>query len=538
MDLEKPIHLDCTLRDGGYYNSWDFSEELISEYLSAMEAIKVDYVELGFRSFYSVGFKGACAYTTDDFLERLDIPKSIKIAVMVDVSDLLRNKGSKESCLGKVFKTASDSRVHLVRLATHALDLEEALVIGAWLKSKGYEVALNLMQISEFSLDDISRYSSLVAESEAIDVLYFADSMGSMRPARVEEIVYAIREAWRGAIGIHTHDNLGLALENTLRAVNRGVVWVDSTVTGMGRGPGNAKTELLSQELAEISSNAIDLTKLLVLIKNHFEPLQKTYQWGTNIYYYLSGKHKIHPSYIQQMLSDTSYDQEDILSVIEHLKTKGGRSFSLSRLDSARSFYNEEALGSWSPETVLKNKDVLLLGSGPGVSNHRKQLEHFIQKRRPVVLALNTQSPFSKKLIDFRLACHPTRLIADSGEYAALNEPLITPVSMLPKNIQKSLVDCETLDFGLSVKPGKFQVDRTHCVIPSSLVVAYALAIISSGNARQVFMAGFDGFGADDPRTREMQNILAAYGVSEKAVPLISITPTRYQMKVKSIYSL
>ena len=57
MDLEKPIHLDCTLRDGGYYNSWDFSEELINEYLSAMEAIKVDYVELGFEALTTLGLK-------------------------------------------------------------------------------------------------------------------------------------------------------------------------------------------------------------------------------------------------------------------------------------------------------------------------------------------------------------------------------------------------------------------------------------------------------------------------------------------------
>ena len=255
--------------------------------------------------------------------------------------------------------------------------------IGVWLKKNGYVVALNLMQISEFSTDDISKYASMVAVSEAIDVLYFADSMGSMGPARVIEIVVAIREARKSAIGIRPHDNLGLAMENTLRAINQGVVWVDSTVTGMGRGPGNAKTELLSLELAEMSAIAIDLTKLLVLIKNHFEPLQKTYRWGTNIYYYLSGKYKIHPSYIQQMLSDTSYDQEDILSVIEHLKTKGGRNFSLSRLDSARNFYHQQASGNWSPETVLRNKDVHAFGRWPGVSDHRKQLEDFIRRRRP-----------------------------------------------------------------------------------------------------------------------------------------------------------
>jgi 4-hydroxy 2-oxovalerate aldolase len=66
--------IDCTLRDGGYYNNWDFSRELIVEYLTAMEAVSVNYVELGFRSFDAVGFLGACAYTTDRFINNLPIP--------------------------------------------------------------------------------------------------------------------------------------------------------------------------------------------------------------------------------------------------------------------------------------------------------------------------------------------------------------------------------------------------------------------------------------------------------------------------------
>jgi len=41
--------LDCTLRDGGYYNSWNFPIELIQDYLDAMVSIKADFVEIGFR---------------------------------------------------------------------------------------------------------------------------------------------------------------------------------------------------------------------------------------------------------------------------------------------------------------------------------------------------------------------------------------------------------------------------------------------------------------------------------------------------------
>ena len=61
--------LDCTLRDGGYYNNWDFPKDLIDEYLKAMSAAKIEYVELGFRFFKKDIYLGPCAYTTSSFLE-------------------------------------------------------------------------------------------------------------------------------------------------------------------------------------------------------------------------------------------------------------------------------------------------------------------------------------------------------------------------------------------------------------------------------------------------------------------------------------
>jgi len=78
------IGLDCTLRDGGYYNAWDFSQGLIDDYLLAMKAAQVDVVKLDFRFLKNEGFKGACAYTTGDFFESLTIPSGLKVAVMLN----------------------------------------------------------------------------------------------------------------------------------------------------------------------------------------------------------------------------------------------------------------------------------------------------------------------------------------------------------------------------------------------------------------------------------------------------------------------
>ena len=92
-----PILLDCTFRDGGYYNAWDFSPELIDRYLVAMKAAGVDYVELGFRFLQNNGFKGPCAYTTDDFIRTLNIPEGLGVGVMMNGADLLTDYGFEET---------------------------------------------------------------------------------------------------------------------------------------------------------------------------------------------------------------------------------------------------------------------------------------------------------------------------------------------------------------------------------------------------------------------------------------------------------
>jgi 4-hydroxy 2-oxovalerate aldolase len=531
------VFLDCTLRDGGYYNSWDFSEKLVSEYLVAIGESGVDVVELGLRSRKPGGFKGMFAFCPEEYLVALPIPKHLRVGVMVNAAELLESDGV-ESTLGELFPVhAAQSRVDLVRVACHLHEVPKVLSGVSWLKNKGYQVGINLMQIAGQPRKGIVDLARMIAETP-VDVLYFADSLGSMSPDTVAETIKCLREGWNGPIGIHTHDNMGVALQNTLRAIGEGATWLDSTVTGMGRGPGNAKTEELAIEIAERRSDSRTLVPIFHLASNRFLPLQRKYGWGTNPYYYLAGKYGIHPTYIQEMLNDSRYDEADVLAVIENLRRVGGRKFSANTLDAARSFYQGEGKGEWNPAKSFAERDVLILGSGPGVREHSSALETFIRRHRPVVVALNTQSAVSEGLIDYRVACHPVRLMADARKHSESKQPVIMPYSMLPSDVRTSYDPERILDFGLSVEFGRFTFGETSCVLPSPLVAAYALAVASSGGASRVLMAGFDGYGADDPRSEEMQAIFVNYEKSSGACPILAITPTRYKMPLTSIYLL
>ena len=52
-----------------------------------------------------------------------------------------------------------------------------------------------------------------------------------------------MKSSFMGDIGIHAHNNLGLAFINSVSAIEAGATWVDGTLTGMSRGPGNTLTE-------------------------------------------------------------------------------------------------------------------------------------------------------------------------------------------------------------------------------------------------------------------------------------------------------
>jgi 4-hydroxy 2-oxovalerate aldolase len=543
MIIENKVKLlDCTLRDGGYYNNWDFSSSLIKDYLEAMVSIQADYVEIGFRFICNNDFKGGCAFSTDSYINSLNIPHALKnkIGVMVNGSDILsqgNSKGDIYNVLEKLFASKKQSPVSLVRIACHINEFERCLSAALWLKNQGYKVGFNLMQIHNVNEEKIAELLKL-ANTHSIDVLYFADSMGSLNTQQITAIINTFKNNWSGAIGIHAHDSMGNAVKNSMQAVHDGVSWVDCTVTGMGRGPGNAQTEYLSIELESYRKLNTSKTKLLKLIRNHFRSLKERYGWGVNPYYYLAGKYNIHPTYIQKMITDSRYNEEDIVSVIDYLKERGGGTFNPNVLETAQHFYSHKTKGIWEPEKVIKNNNVLIIGAGPGTTRHRVAIESYIKEHSPFVIALNTQKSISEDLINVRAACHPVRVLADCNEYLDLPQPLIVPASMLPNNVKQKFKQEKLFDFDIAIDENGFTFNTSNCTLPNLLVLSYALAIATSGKAKKILLAGFDGFNKDDPRRKEIDNVFNLYKQSNNSIDFFSITETCYEIPTKSIYGM
>jgi 4-hydroxy 2-oxovalerate aldolase len=530
--------LDCTLRDGGYYNNWDFEPELVAKYLESIAQTGIQVVELGFRSFPRAGFHGPYAYSGEPFLNELEISPSLRIAVMVDAKTLLGNSKGADAAVGQLFTESKNSKVSLVRVAAHFSQIPACGPIVEALKKRGYSVGLNMMQAGGRSRSDIESAARTIAQWGAVDVLYFADSMGNMDAGDIRGVVTAIRSAWQGDVGFHAHNNMGKANANCIEAIRSGVTWIDSTVTGMGRGAGNAQTEILLNDLVHENLGEFQAEPLYELALAHFAPLQKKMGWGANFAYHYSAIHGIHPSYAQELLSDQRYSSSDVVSALKFLSQSDSASFDSDLVQKAFDENDDyEIAGTWNAENWCKGEEILIIGAGPSTRKYAAAIEQFIALRNIKGLSLNFHKEFAPETLFGYAAVDARRLALDVKRYDPINKPMFLPTRIIPPDLAGALNQLDVRDYDVKVVPGRFRVHATGCEIPRRLTVAYAIALCVIGGASRVYLVGFDGYSANDFRQSEMVESLDVIKGSVDPDFLISLTPTTYPLMQGSIFA-
>ncbi len=251
--------LDCTLRDGGHINNWDFSENCILRTIAAAEQNGIDYIEVGYKM-------PECVIST-----------SKKLVVMVDAKNI----------------QPVDKKADFVRVACYPEQIETAITAVENYKSQGFGVFLHLMTADKFQQWEMLKNWK---NKNILESLYFADSFGAFMPNDVEVIFKKLQDCGFERISFHGHNNLQLAFSNTIKAIELGAYSVDASVFGMGRGGGNLPIELLLKYLNQDNSDYIKL------IKNYYLDIYKKYNWGYNFDSLISGINNSHPSKVKAIV--------------------------------------------------------------------------------------------------------------------------------------------------------------------------------------------------------------------------------------------
>ncbi len=319
------ILLDCTLRDGGYYTNWHFGDQLVHKYIRCMAEAGVPYVEVGVRRPSPGNPLLGMHADIDDAQIRAFWDERLKFAVMVDAKEFYRDPTDQ---IDAMFVRQDQSPVSLVRIATTDAEMKRSRIIAEQLKQRGYQVALNLMRFTIITPAHLENIIRDVAMWGTVDVFYLADSLGCMFPAFIHEALRVVRRDWDGDIGVHMHDNFACANANTDAAAGE-ARWLDGTMLGMGRGAGNARTEILLQHMNPANPR-MSILPLLDLYDD-FAALQAQYHWGPNPYYTMSAQLQIHPTYVQELIARKT-KPEIIVAILNLLIARAGHTYDATLL--------------------------------------------------------------------------------------------------------------------------------------------------------------------------------------------------------------
>ena len=280
---------DCTIRDGGLVNNYQFTDEFVRAHYEACVAAGVDYMEIGKNvspTIMSEDEYGPWNFCKEEDIRRIvgDNDTDMKIAVMSDIGRSLKEE----------LRPKSESVVDMIRIATYIHQLPAAIELIEDAHAKGYETTVNVMAISKSFDDELTEVLEQLAKTP-VDVIYIADSFGSFYPEQIVKLTEKYLKIAEGAgkkIGIHAHNNMQLAYANTIEAMTYGASYLDVTVSGLGRGAGNCPMELL---IGFLKNPKYKLMPILKFIEEHIVELEKKLDWGYSIPYMLTGQLNEHP---------------------------------------------------------------------------------------------------------------------------------------------------------------------------------------------------------------------------------------------------
>ncbi len=296
--------VDCTLRDGGLVNNFEFSDEFVKDLYLANIKAGVDYMEFGYKA--SKEIFDPKKFGKWKFCEEKDIraivgdnKTDMKIAVMADVG----RTDFKKDILPK-----KDSVIDMIRVATYINTIPAAIEMIEDAKKKGYETTVNIMAVSKVNDAELDAGLELLAQCN-VDVIYLVDSFGAFYPEQIERLTkkyMAFAEKHNKKIGIHAHNNQQLAFANTIESLSRGASFLDATVCGMGRGAGNCYMELLLSFLRNPKYNKMAIMNFVE--KQMLKLKASGAVWGYDIPYLLTGILNAHPSSAIQFIKDNRSD--------------------------------------------------------------------------------------------------------------------------------------------------------------------------------------------------------------------------------------
>ncbi len=527
--INKPIDsinvLDCTFRDGGYYNNWEFNLKTIKNYLKFIKQVNINHVEIGFFTIKKNNNLGITANINKSFFKKIKIPKEINIGIMINASELVNYQNFSD--LKKRLKDIDYKKINFIRIACHLSEIYKIKKYLIFFKKKKVKIFLNLMQASEINLSHILYISKNL--SLYIDHFYFADSFGSLNENSTKKLSHMILKNLNISLGIHAHNNLKLALKNSLCSIKQGATWVDGTIYGMGRGPGNTKVEDLITNI--LKNKKFKKFKSFNILKRDFDKLLNKYKWGSNKFYNYSGKNKIHPTYVQMILSDKRIKKNNYLSILKNIAKHKSKKFDPNELYSATVFYKKKfnKFKIINRNFLNNYNNFVIINSQIKENKFNSKVEKYLKDKNCLKILVNkTQNKRLEKLSDINSICHPLRLMSINKFTASSFKKVLLPKSNLSQPNDINILKSKVIDFPIIIK-NNITINKNYVSLPEPLSLIYTICFLISSSISDIKLVGFEGYKKFDPFQDKTQEFFSILIKKYNGLKISSLTKTNFK---------
>jgi 4-hydroxy 2-oxovalerate aldolase len=385
-----PLLLDCTLRDGGFVNDWNFGFGSIKSIISRLDYAGIDIIEVGFiderRSYDEDRSIFPDTKSIQPIFQSISKPKAI-IVGMIDYGTCAIEKVSIQS------KSCLDG----IRVIFKKIDQDKAIEFLWQIKEKGYKIFVNPVSITSYTVEEASVLVDKINKIKPYAVS-IVDTYGLMHSKELLDYFDIFNQKLDKNIilGYHAHNNFQMAYANSITLLNKNLdrpITIDGSLYGMGKSAGNACTELIAMYMNEFCGRNFNINQIQEAIDVDIIKEFDKKSWGYNFEYYIAALNDCHPSYVQYLLDKKTLSVKSVNEILSKIKIEKKLSYDKQLIENLYCEHQDRNCDdTLAIETLGKDfssRKILLIGPGKTLLDNYASINDFIQNNNPIIVSIN-----------------------------------------------------------------------------------------------------------------------------------------------------
>ncbi len=525
--------LDCTLRDGGYVNSFAFSNTQIQQMTSFLNSANIDIIECGFLDTVNGKNENSTRFSSIDVLNKIlskaDTKDSLHVAML--------EYGKYDTATLPVCTKDDMAKINGIRFSFRKSDHNAIFDDIKTIIDKGYKLFIQPIATETYSDTELIDFIHKCNQYDPF-AFYIVDTHGSMHRDDLRRLYYLLDHNLSPdiMIGFHSHNNLQLSYSNAIDLIeinkftSRNII-IDASVFGMGRGAGNLNTELLAGYLNDYLNADYDIENLLEIMDKYLLSLRQKHTWGYSLEHYLSAVLNCHPNYASFLINQKNLDITEIKQLLCHIPAQERREYNKNIIDDIYIKHKESVNLSVNLPDFDLSKNIILIGSGASIKEYKANEKTELLLDKSIKIALNHPN----KYIDYDYV-----FFTNQVRYNEFCEDLEGKKIIVTSNIKikSKHLGSYVLDYKQLFEYNDIKVDN---------VALLMLNYLGSIGFKEAGLMGIDGFSTtnsysydeghrivDASSINDLNNTLAqAYRTLSQNFHLQFLTPSLFEKHVK-----